>query len=148
MSVQVIAETTPIVPEDLLVEQKEQLEAIVEILTPSEEEIELQAEKELEQQEIVEQQQELLTGISDSINELVTVLSEDDSVLTETATTNEILLALTDQVEQMNTLLDEKSLVVEAGANTVVTYGVLYVPLLIIIIAGWWFFKQFLTDFR
>lgn len=146
MSVPVIADTVPV---DDLQQQTEQLEAIVEILTPSEEEIELEEQKELDQQEIVEQQQELLGTISEDLKTLVTVLSEDnEEVLTETASTNEILLALTQNVEEMNALVQDESQIVHAASSTVVGYGILYVPLLIIVIGLWWFFKQFLTDFR
>lgn len=131
----------------------QELEALVEILTPVEptqEELELQEEQQQQEQEFLEQQQELLVEISEGISSMATVLTDDtqNAIIEETASTNEILLNLSSQVEQMNIMLEEKSTYLEAGQSTLVTYGVVYVPLLLIIIGGWWFFKQFLTDFR
>lgn len=138
-----------VLQDEMLQQQNEQLETIVDILTPTEEEIELQQEAEKLQQEIFDEQLELLRMMGEDLDELVTVLSEEnESDLTETMSTNELLMALSEKVEQMNTLVEEKSLIVDAASSTVVGYGVLYVPLLLIVVGGWWFFKQFLTDFR
>lgn len=128
-------------------------DTLVEILTPvepTEEEIELQKEQLEQEQELKEQQQELMVQISEDISALATVLTDESqsAIIEETASTNEILLNLTTQVEELSLVVEEQGQYVEAGQSTLVTYGILYVPLLLIVIGGWWFFKQFLTDFR
>lgn len=127
----------------------EQVDSLVEVLTTQLEEEQLSEEEKFLLEEEEQKEQETMQKIGEDLEQLVVVLSEDNqNVLTETASTNELLMALTQEVEQMNTFLEEKSPIFEAGSSTVIGYGVLYVPLLLIILGLWWFFKQFLTDFR
>jgi hypothetical protein len=43
--------------------------------------------------------------------------------------------------------LDSKMEVVESAAGTVLTYGVFYVPLLVLVLSLWWFFRNFLNRY-
>lgn len=43
--------------------------------------------------------------------------------------------------------LDSKMEVVENAAGTVLTYGVFYVPLLVLVLSLWWFFRNFLNRY-
>lgn len=125
------------------------VEALVDVLQLQLEQVEdekqLQAEEaEIKKEEAI-QEQELLTEINTGLKDLASVLNEDNqNVINESASTNQLLESLLYEVTEMNVLLEEQSEVVEAGAGTLLTYGVVYVPLLIIIISGWWFFKQFI----
>lgn len=43
--------------------------------------------------------------------------------------------------------LDSKLEIVEGAAGTVLTYGVFYIPLIVLILSLWWFFRQFLERY-
>lgn len=109
-------------------------------------------QKQIEDEKVVEeqlQQDEILTEINTSINDLTLLLAEEkNTVLAESSSTNEQLVLVIAELEELNDFLEMNMPIIEASSSTIVGYGVFYAPLIIIVLGLWWFFKQFLTDFR
>jgi len=78
--------------------------------------------------------------------------------LAESTSSESVTAALTDSstidfsedldviVTRLETL-DSKMEVVENAAGTVLTYGVFYVPLIVLVLSLWWFFRNFLNRY-
>ncbi len=93
---------------------------------------------------------------SATVSEVTTDSATDGSV--ESASSESTTAVLTDSstidfsedldviVTRLETL-DSKMEVVENAAGTVLTYGVFYVPLLVLVLSLWWFFRNFLNRY-
>lgn len=85
-----------------------------------------------------EQDKLLLDSVNEKLQTLVTQGSEGDSTLSDV---NEQI------VTKLDTLIQQQS-DITVGSNTIVTYGVLYIPLIIICFLLWRFFATFLRNAR
>lgn len=93
---------------------------------------------------------------SAAVSEVTTDSATEGSV--ESASSESVTAVLTDSstidfsedldviVTRLETL-DTKMEVVENAAGTVLTYGVFYVPLLVLVLSLWWFFRNFLNRY-
>lgn len=52
------------------------------------------------------------------------------------------------QLEGLSETVQKSGEFIEIGSNAIVTYSIFYIPLAVIVFCLWWFFRQFLTDFR
>lgn len=55
----------------------------------------------------------------------------------------DLISIMNDLNSSVNTLVDSLG-IVESASSSVITYAVYLVPLCLIVVCGWWFFKQFI----
>lgn len=66
-----------------------------------------------------------------------------DSSVTATSDYSEELQMITEKM----IIMDQRMEAVESAAGTVLTYGVFYIPLIILVLSLWWFFRNFLNRY-
>lgn len=52
-----------------------------------------------------------------------------------------------DLIAEKMSVMDTRMETIESASSAVLVYGVVYIPLVIIVLSLWWFFRQFLDRF-
>lgn len=80
----------------------------------------------------------------DEVIELLTPTEETTEIIpTETIDHTDTLQNIVELLEQQNALLTA----ISEGSATILVYGLIVVPLIVIVSMLWWFFKQFLYNY-
>lgn len=132
---------------------EEKLDELIDVLVEQQEiEQEREEQKQEEIQSDIEQTEELkglVETMSTNIESLNNAFGEGSELqLLEYQEISEIAQELSVQLEELSATVEKSSEFVEIGSNAIVTYAIFYIPLAVIVYCLWWFFKQFLTDFR
>ena len=135
------SETDVIVNDVTSEELNNKIGELIEVLT-DEEQLQLEAEN-------LEQTKELIETMSTNIETLNTTFGQgSEGQLLEYQEIKSTLVEVSNYLEQLNETANASGDFIEIASNAVVTYSIFYIPLAVIIYCGWWFFNQFLTDFR
>lgn len=126
------------------------LEVIIDYIIPTDEEIAQQKLDEADALKKLEQtpKEETVLGQLQLINSELDYLIEGNQEQQSQNTDEEynIINHLSVLNEQVGDLVEGSS-IIEGASSSIIAYSILYVPLIIIVISLWWFFKQFLTRF-
>lgn len=126
------------------------LEVLSDYIIPTDEEIAQQKLDDADALRKLEQtpKEETVLGQLQLINSELNYLIEDNQEQQSQTTSEEhnIISHLSVLNEKVDDLVEGNS-IIEGASSSIIAYSILYIPLIIIVISLWWFFKQFLTRF-
>lgn len=126
------------------------LEVLIDYIIPTDEEIAQQKLEDADALKKLEQtpKEETVLGQLQLINSELDYLIEDNQEQQSQTTSEEhnIISHLSVLNEKVGDLVEGNN-IIEGASSSIIAYSILYIPLIIIVISLWWFFKQFLTRF-